>query len=47
MATGSSALFNQKSLHARFLLGSAASATGTAHAGPQSLSARLQQLSVY
>src|SRR6266850_3581517 len=35
-----------KSLHARFLLGSAASATGTAHAGPQSVSAKLQQLSV-
>src|SRR5713226_9745826 len=35
-----------KSLHARFLLSCAASATGTAHAGPQSLSARLQQLSV-
>src|SRR5258708_19497121 len=34
-----------KSLHARFLLGNAASATGTAHAGPQSLSSRLQQFS--
>src|SRR6267154_1365829 len=35
-----------KSLHARFLFGSAAESMGTAHADPQSLSARLQQLSV-